>query len=678
MTASVTYGRVAPKDYMSKAGVLILVATFWISSGPPLYAQNGDTPTFTVAVVEKTVEHPFFGQGEDVAYAINDVEGRHLTLERGVTYVFEMTDVPETHPFYISTSQSGFGEGVVSEGVEGNFATMGETLTFTPGEDTPSLLYYQCGSHDYMGGYIYVVGEETLELQSVAEGLTAPVHLTEPPDGSGRLFVVDQVGLVRIIDADGTLVTDPFLDVRDRMTTLRESFDERGLLGLAFHPDYAANGRFFVYYSGPLRAEADQEWDHTAHISEFAVSEDDPYRADHDSERIILQVDQPQFNHDGGSVAFGPDGYFYVSLGDGGGGSDVGVGHVEDWYEGNEGGNAQAHDQNLLGTILRIDVNGAEPYDIPADNPFVGSDGLDEIYAFGLRNPYRMSFDLAGDGELFVADAGQDLWEAVYLVDSGGNYGWNVREGSYCFDAANRQVVPSSCPREDPDGRPLVAPIIEYPHFRQTDGLGVVIVGGHVYRGEEVEALQGRYIFGDWSTSFGGPDGRVFAVTDRREGARWSFNEIRFENMPDERLGRYVLGFGLDLAGEVYVLTSMRSSPTGETGVVYRLMPATGVSIDPPDELPAAITLEQNYPNPFNPSTRIEFALTAPGHVTLAVYDVLGRRVATLVDGTVPAGSHAAIWQGQDAAGRAVSSGVYIYRLTAGPHAVSRSMTLLR
>lgn len=660
------------------SGYLVGIAALIVAAGSiDAAAQNGD-PTFAVTVVDKTVEHPFFGQGWPEAYAIDGVEGRHLTLERGITYVFEMEDVPVIHPFYISTSASGFGAGVYEEGVTGNFATTGQTVTFTPGDETPDLLYYQCGAHDFMGGYIHVIGQELLDLEPVANGLVAPVYLTEPDDDSGRLFVVDQIGVIRIIDQNGALLDDPFLDIRDRMTTLRESFDERGLLGLAFHPDYATNGRFFVYYSGPLDADADEEWDHTAQISEFMVSDSDPDRADHDSERIVLQVDQPQFNHNGGTVAFGPDGYLYVSLGDGGGGSDTGLGHVEDWYEGNEGGNAQAHDQNLLGTVLRIDIDGAVPYEIPDDNPFLGTDGLDEIYAFGLRNPYRMSFDIDGDGELFVADAGQDLWEAVYLVESGGNYGWNVREGSYCFDTDDRRTVPAACPQEDPDSRPLLAPVIEYPHFRQPDGLGVVVVGGHVYRGERIPSLHGRYVFGDWSTSFGEPAGRVFAVSQRREGARWSFSEIRFADMPDERLGQYLLGFGRDQAGEVYVLTTAMGSPTGETGTVYRLAPATDVSVDEPAELPAVIALEQNYPNPFNPSTLINFHLAVSGHVSLTVFDVLGRRIATLVDDAVQAGSHTVVWDGADDSGRDVPSGTYIYRVEHRDHRVARAMILIR
>lgn len=260
------------------------------------------------------------------------------------------------------------------------------------------------------------VAEEFPALELVAEGFAAPVLLREAPDESGRLFVVDQAGLIRVVGADGELRSEPFLDLRSRIVPLRTDFDERGLLGLAFHPGYASNGRFHVYYSAPLRAGAPDDFDHTSHVSEFTVSAD-PEVADPASERVILQVDEPQANHNAGTVAFGPDGYLYVSLGDGGGGNDIGTGHVPDWYEGNAGGNGQDVEQNLLGSILRIDVDTGDPYGIPSDNPFVGETGLDEIWAYGFRNPYRFSFD-ALTGTMLVGDAGQELWEEVSLVQA--------------------------------------------------------------------------------------------------------------------------------------------------------------------------------------------------------------------------------------------------------------------
>ena len=416
----------------------------------------------------------------------------------------------------------------------------------------------------------------------VAYGLTAPVALVEPPDGSGRLFVVDQVGLIRVIDADGSLRPAPFLDLRSRIVPLMSAFDERGLLGLAFHPNYASNGRFFVYYSAPLRPGAPAGFDHTSHISEFRVSAD-PNRADPASERIILQVDEPQFNHNGGTVLFGPDGDLYISLGDGGGADDVGLGHVEDWYAANAGGNGQDIQQNLLGNILRVDVDAASPYSIPPDNPFTAtpgcSDGCDEIFAYGLRNPYRMSFDMGGSHQLFVGDAGQELWEEVSIVTRGGNYGWNVKEGTHCFSTANPDESPAECPDEVQSGiragDPLIDPVIEYANHHQPGGLGAVVVGGHVYRGSALPQLAGRYVFGDWSTEFEEPDGTLFAASPRRRGL-WLMQELRVANRPSGRIDHYVLGFGQDLSGEVYVLVTENTGPTGATGKIFELVRPSG------------------------------------------------------------------------------------------------------
>jgi glucose/arabinose dehydrogenase len=408
----------------------------------------------------------------------------------------------------------------------------------------------------------------TVGVRQIAAGLTAPVALIEPPDGSRRLFIVDQVGLIRVLLPNGQLRPEPFLDLRDRIVPLRPNFDERGLLGLAFHPRYAENGRFFVYYSAPLREGAPAGWNCTSHISEFLVSAD-PNRADAASERILLQIDKPQFNHNAGTVAFGPDGHLYISIGDGGGANDVGLGHVEDWYPDNAGGNGQDITDNLLGSILRIDVDGGAPYAIPPDNPFAGTEGLDEIWAYGFRNPYRISFD---GGNLFAGDAGQLLWEEVSLVVKGGNYGWNVKEGTHCFDAENAAVSPAQCPSFAPGGVPLRDPVIEYANAgNPVGGLGLVVVGGHVYRGGDLPQLRGRYVFGDWSRSFATPDGTLLVATPRKNGL-WPIQELQVQGAPGGRLGDFVLGFGRDLLGEIYVLTSDSVGPSGSTGKIYRLV----------------------------------------------------------------------------------------------------------
>jgi glucose/arabinose dehydrogenase len=403
-------------------------------------------------------------------------------------------------------------------------------------------------------------------LELVAAGFAAPLVLESPRDGTGRLFIADQTGQIYVLSPEGQLLEQPFLDLRDRMVNLSQGYDERGLLGLAFHPDFAQNQRFFVYYSAPLRSGAPAGWDHTSHISEFVVSAQDPDRADPNSERILLQVDQPQGNHNAGQIAFGPaDGYLYIPLGDGGGANDTGPGHP-----------ALGHGQDtttLKGSILRIDVDNGDPYAIPPDNPFANGQGREEIYAYGLRNPYKISFDIEGQHQLFAADAGQNLWEEVNIIEPGGNYGWNLKEGTHCFNPANPNQVPAECPATGPHGEPLLDPAIEYANSRNPQGgIGLVVIGGYVYRGSHLPELQGRYIFGDWSTSFGIGQGILLAATRAAQGELWEVTPLQIAGQ--DSLGEFLLSFGQDEQNELYVLTSSSSGPSGSTGSVYRLVPA--------------------------------------------------------------------------------------------------------
>jgi glucose/arabinose dehydrogenase len=451
------------------------------------------------------------------------------------------------------------------------------------------MLIFVCATVSIAGSAAPVQAQEadspSVGLRLVADGFTSPVALVEAPDASGRLFVVDQVGVIRIITAGGNLVPQPFLDLRSRIVPLMPGFDERGLLGLAFHPGYAANGRFFVYYSAPLRPGAPAGYNHTARVSEFRVFAADANRGDPASERIVLEVDKPQFNHNGGTLLFGPrDGYLYVSIGDGGGANDVGLGHVEDWYAANAGGNGQDVQQNLLGNILRIDVDRGAPYAVPADNPFTGmpgcADGCDEIWAYGFRNPYRMSFDRGGAGNLFVGDAGQELWEEVSIAVKGGNFGWNVKEGTHCFSTDNPDESPPECPDtvgspHPRAGDPLIDPVIEYANHHQPGGLGATVIGGHVYRGQALPQFFGRYIFGDWSREFEEPDGSLFVAMARKRGL-WGMQQLRVATSPTGRLGHYLLGFGQDSDGEMYVLTTDQTGPSGTTGKVFKLVRPSG------------------------------------------------------------------------------------------------------
>ncbi|MCK6454270.1 MAG: PQQ-dependent sugar dehydrogenase [Alphaproteobacteria bacterium] len=406
--------------------------------------------------------------------------------------------------------------------------------------------------------------EVTLKLDTVAEGLTHPLLLVEPPDGTKRKFVIEQPGVIRIIGADGKLVDEPFLNIRERIPKLTPDFDERGLLGLAFHPDYRTNGKFYIAYSNHLSADADlgvRLWySHTNVVSEFQVSKASPNKADASTERQILRTDWPQFNHNGHWIGFGPDGFLYISMGDGGYANDWGIGHNVTL------GNGQDL-RSLNGKVLRIDVNGTQRgknYAIPADNPFVGrTDALPEIWAYGFRNPWRCSFDMGGSRQLFCADVGQNSYEEVNIVTKGGNFGWRVKEATHCFDYANPNKHPATCKS---DG--MIDPIIEYQNCNvfEKDCKGLSITGGYVYRGK-IEALKGKYIFGDWSKQFAKKDGRLYVGT--QDGGKWRLDEVKVSNMPN--FNAYVLAFGQDSDGEVYVMATDITGPVGGQDRIYRV-----------------------------------------------------------------------------------------------------------
>lgn len=380
----------------------------------------------------------------------------------------------------------------------------------------------------------------SVQLDVIAGGLVSPVRLTHAGDGSDRLFIVDQVGHIRVVDSSGSLVAAPFLDISNKVAELATNFDERGLLGLAFHPAYTNNGRFFVYYSAPKSASG---VNHESVVAEYHVSAGDPNVAD-TNETIILRQDEPQANHNAGQLAFGPDGFLYVAFGDGGGSGDA-HGSI---------GNGQ-NLTNWLGSILRIDVDGGAPYAVPPDNPFVGSAGRDEIYAYGFRNPYQFSFDRGDTHRLIVADVGQSFYEEIDFVEKGSNYGWRIMEGHHAFDAPLAETVPANI-------KSLAYPVHAYHHHIG----GISIIGGYVYRGTNFPELVGRYVFGDFSRSFAPPDGRLFYLEETRTGI---WERFEFHLAPnDVPLGRYVKGFGEDERGEVYLLSSPNLGPTGNDGDV--------------------------------------------------------------------------------------------------------------
>ncbi len=369
-------------------------------------------------------------------------------------------------------------------------------------------------------------GNPSIQLVQVAGGLVDPVNVSNIGDGSGRLVVVERVGRLRIVDKDGKLLDEPFLDIQD---TVKTDFLEQGLLGVAFHPKYSENGLLYVYY-------ADYTTNGNLFIVQYHVSDADPNKADPESAKLILTIDSdPYVNHNGGSIHFGPDGYLYWTTGDGGLAGDP--------YD-----NAQNR-RNLFGKINRIDVNatGDHPYTIPADNPFAASSAVNpagfavedpanyhpgaspEIWAYGLRNPWQFNFD-PKTGDLYIADVGQNAWEEIDFQAAGSaggqNYGWDWLEGSHCYP----ETV-TECPRSQVG----VPPVAEYDHTRGDCSIS----GMGVYRGQESPTLDGTYFTSDFCS------GRVWGLTRDDSGA-WQFQELLDTSL-------LVTGGGSGEAGDVYL-----------------------------------------------------------------------------------------------------------------------------
>jgi glucose/arabinose dehydrogenase len=401
-------------------------------------------------------------------------------------------------------------------------------------------------------------------VQLLRDDLVSPLGLVTAPGQPDRVYVVEQTGRVHI-GSGNDWPASPFLDVSDRLVRLNTDYDERGLLGLAFHPGFQDNGRLFAYYGIPSPADAAEPADHVNRLSEFRVDLDAD-AVDPASERVILEFSQPQPNHSGGGLGFGPDGYLYLGTGDGGGRGDADRGHSPE-------GNAQDITK-LNGKILRIDVDatGDRPYAIPAGNPFADGGGRPEIYAYGFRNPWRLSWEPGGARRLLVSDVGYGRYEEVDVVMPGGNYGWRIREGSHCLDLANPLDEVDGCPTVGAGGEPLVSPVIEYSHR----DIGTAVVGGYVYRGAAIPELRDRYVFGDytpdWTTPEPSPRGSLLVATPAvSAGAPWDWRPLVVADDALDR--RFVTGMGEDSAGELYVLGRRSVGPLGRTGFVYRIVP---------------------------------------------------------------------------------------------------------
>src|SRR3972149_991417 len=542
-------------------------------------------------------------------------------------------------------------------------------------------------------------------LQEAFPNLTfsGPLDLQNAGDGTDRIFVVEQSGKIYVFENNtGVTVKKKFLDITDSVS----SGGEMALFGLAFHPNYENNGYFYVNYtkSSPYRRTL---------IVRFQVSNANPDSADRSSSKILMEIAQPFSNHNGGQLAFGPDGYLYIALGDGGSGGDP-------------QGNAQ-NKSSLLGKLLRIDVDqtqGSINYAIPLNNPYKNNtQGFkEEIYAYGLRNPWRFSFD-SPTGRLWCADVGQNAWEEIDLIVKGGNYGWRCYEGNHNYDL-------SGCTDTN-----YIFPVWEYSHSD-----GVSITGGYVYRGPNLPDLYGKYIYGDFGTR------KIWALT--YDGINPPTNKLLLTSSVS------IASFGVDINNELYVV--------GYNGIIYRFIPTasiiaptnlrytvnspnsitlnwndnsnnengfrierkvgsenfvllesvdeniitftdnsvvdtqmysyrvyaynstassgfsntTSVVTEIPVELnaiPDKFQLIQNYPNPFNPSTKIHFTLSNRQVVTLKIYDTLGREIETLLSDDKPAGYYEVVWNSGY-----FPSGVYFCQLKSEDYTDTKKLLLLK
>jgi glucose/arabinose dehydrogenase len=487
-----------------------------------------------------------------------------------------------------------------------------------------------------------------LATDRITAGLTKPTYLTGVPGDRHRLFVLQQAGLIRIVK-DGVLLQRPFLDIVD---VVNDQDNEQGLLGMAFHPDFENNGWFYVYFTGGTNAGNSQ-------IRRYTVTSD-PDSADVSTSFRVFQVAQPagQGNHKGGQIMFGDDGYLYLGLGDGGGAGDQ--------------GNRAQTGTTLLGKMLRLNVVGdaypADPnnnYSIPPDNPFVDDpDVLDEIWALGMRNPYRWSFDRE-TFDMYIGDVGQGLWEEIDFEPSddpgGHNYGWRLMEGNHCFNP------PTNCDDGDPV---LTYPIHEYPHDPPPPGGQIFcsVTAGFVYRGSLLPgAIQGHFFFADYCAdaiwSFKVVGGAVTEFTEWTNALHTSVDNFTVSD---------IVAICEDGLGELYIVD--RQGSQANLGEIYKIVGNVGNGVDLTDlPIDSALELSRVVPNPFRSQASFDVKLISAGDVSIGIYDTAGRLVRTIHDGALSAGRHSFVWDGRRGAASPAAAGVYFVRAEGlGVHTTQR------
>ena len=447
----------------------------------------------------------------------------------------------------------------------------------------------------------------------------SPIFITHAGDGSNRVYVVEKGGLIKVFQNDSTVSTATvFLNATARINS---SASERGLLGLAFHPNYSTNHFFYIFYTKASSNTGDIV------VARFTRSVSDPLTADSNSQLIEMTIPHSTFtNHNGGNLMFGQDGFLYIGVGDGGSEGDP---------------NLNGQNPNVwLSKILRIDVNnpsGGNNYGIPTGNLYPGgAGGLPEIYATGMRNPWRFSQDPVS-GTIYVGDVGQNTYEEVDTLKSG-NYGWSIMEATHCYNPS------SGCNQTG-----LILPIKEYTH---TSGQ-CSITGGYVYRGSRRPELAGRYIYADYCT------GRIWKLKLQ--------NGALVEDSLLVSPGFAISSFGVDQNNELYVCQYSSS------GKIYRFNNNAPTGIEGGSIEAEGYRLDQNYPNPFNPATSINFTIPKSNFVTLKIYDVLGKEVRTLVNENKIPGDYKINWDASD-----FPSGVYFYKLTVGEQSIEKKMVLVK